>query len=55
MNGILIEVVGMDPLMTTLGTWWLGIGLALGATQGYSPYGFPEGFSGSGRRASEGR
>ena len=43
-NGILIEVVGMDPLMTTLGTWWLGIGIALGATQGYSPYGFPEGF-----------
>ena len=44
-NGILIEVVRMDPLMTTLGTWWLGIGIALGATQGYSPSGFPEGFS----------
>lgn len=44
-NGILIEVVGMDPLMTTLGMWWLTVGIALGATQGYSPYGFPEGFS----------
>jgi ribose transport system permease protein len=48
-NGILIEVVGMDPLMTTLGTWWLGIGIALGATQGYSPYGFPTGFSNLGQ------
>ncbi len=44
-NGLMIEVGGMDPLMTTLATWWLGIGIALGATQGYSPYGFPEGFS----------
>lgn len=48
-NGVLIEVVGMDPLMTTLGTWWLGIGIALGATQGYSPYGFPQGFSNLGQ------
>ena len=44
-NGILIEVGGLDPLMTTLGMWWLSVGIALGATQGYSPYGFPEGFS----------
>ncbi len=48
-NGILIEFIGMDPLMTTLGMWWLGIGIALGATQGYSPYGFPEGFSNLGQ------
>ena len=44
-NGILIEVVGMDPLMTTLGAWWLTIGIALGATQGFAPSGFSEGFT----------
>jgi len=53
-NGILIEVVGMDPLMTTLGAWWLTVGIALGATQGYAPSGFPEGFSALGQARTGG-
>jgi ribose transport system permease protein len=44
-NGVLIEALGMNPLMTTLGTWWATTGIALGATQGYSPFGFPQGFN----------
>ena len=53
-NGILIEVVGMDPLMTTLGAWWLTVGIALGSTQGYAPSGFPDGFSALGQARTGG-
>lgn len=44
-NGFLIERVGLNPLMTTLATWWASTGIALGLTQGYSPFGFPDSFT----------
>jgi ribose/xylose/arabinose/galactoside ABC-type transport system permease subunit len=44
-NGALIEYGGLNPLMTTLGTWWATSGIALGVTQGFSPYGFPTSFT----------
>jgi ribose transport system permease protein len=44
-NGVLIESVGLNPLMTTLATWWATTGIALGLTQGYSPFGFPNAFT----------
>ena len=44
-NGILIECAGLNPLMTTLATWWASTGIALGLTQGYSPFGFPGAFT----------
>jgi ribose transport system permease protein len=48
-NGVLIERFGLNPLMTTLGTWWATTGIALGATKGYTPYGFPQGFNNLGQ------
>jgi ribose transport system permease protein len=48
-NGLLIELAGLNPLVTTLGTWWVAMGLALGLTQGYSPFGFPSGFTAIGQ------
>ena len=48
-NGVLIEGCGLNPLMTTLGTWWATTGIALGATKGYTPYGFPQGFNNLGQ------
>jgi ribose transport system permease protein len=48
-NGILIEAVGLNPLMTTLGTWWASSGIALGLTEGYSPYNFPQSFDNLGQ------
>jgi ribose transport system permease protein len=44
-NGVLIERFGLNPLMTTLATWWGTTGVALGLTQGYSPFGFPDAFT----------
>ncbi|MDX6600477.1 MAG: ribose transport system permease protein [Gaiellales bacterium] len=44
-NGVLIERAGLNPLMTTLATWWATTGIALGLTQGYSPFGFPGAFT----------
>jgi ribose transport system permease protein len=44
-NGVLIERAGLNPLMTTLATWWASTGIALGLTQGYSPFGFPDSFT----------
>jgi ribose/xylose/arabinose/galactoside ABC-type transport system permease subunit len=44
-NGVLIEIFGMNPLVTTLGTWWLASGVALGITQGKTPFDFPSGFN----------
>lgn len=43
-NGVLVESWGLNPLMTTLATWWIGTGAALGLTQGVSPYNFPAAF-----------
>jgi ribose/xylose/arabinose/galactoside ABC-type transport system permease subunit len=48
-NGVLIERFGLNPLMTTLGAWWVTIGIALGATKGYTPYNFPSGFTALGQ------
>lgn len=44
-NGLLIEVVGLNPFVTTIGTWWAAEGTSLGLTQGQSPYGFPDAFT----------
>lgn len=41
-NGALIEKGGLNPLMTTLGTWWATTGMALGITQSETPSGFPD-------------
>lgn len=43
-NGICTTTLNMNPLMTTLATWWIARGIAFGLTQGISPYGFPESF-----------
>ena len=42
-NGVCTTVLGMNPLMTTLATWWIARGIAFGLTQGISPNGFPDG------------
>jgi ribose transport system permease protein len=49
LNGVLIEVFDFNPLMTTLGTWWATLGIALGATKGYTPYNFPQSFNNLGQ------
>ncbi|MBU6147150.1 MAG: ABC transporter permease [Actinomycetales bacterium] len=43
-NGICTTTLNMNPLMTTLATWWIARGIAFGLTQGISPYGFPQQF-----------
>jgi len=43
-NGVCTTVLRMNPLMTTLATWWIARGIAFGLTQGISPNGFPQGF-----------
>jgi ribose transport system permease protein len=43
-NGIAVTRLKMNPLMTTLGTWWVSQGLAFGITQGISSHSFPQGF-----------
>lgn len=43
-NGVCTTFLRMNPLMTTLATWWIARGIAFGLTQGISPNGFPEGF-----------
>jgi ribose transport system permease protein len=43
-NGIAVTKLKMNPLMTTLGTWWVSQGLAFGITQGISSHSFPQGF-----------
>lgn len=44
-NGFAIERLGMNPLMTTLATWWACSGASLGVTGGTSPYNFPSSFT----------
>ena len=53
-NGILIEAVGLNPLITTLGTWWASSGIALGLTQGFSPTALPQGFANLGQTRAAG-
>jgi len=43
-NGIAVTRLKMNPLMTTLGTWWVSQGLAFGITQGISSHSFPQAF-----------
>ncbi len=38
-NGWLIERVGINPLIATLGTWWIAAGIALGVEQGGNSFG----------------
>ena len=44
-NGILVERVGLNPLIVTLGTWWIGAGMALGLSNGSNAFGFPQIFN----------
>lgn len=48
-NGYLIERFNLNPLMTTLATWWFAQGAALGITQSLSPSSFPESFTAVGQ------
>ncbi len=43
-NGIAVTRLKMNPLMTTLGTWWVSQGIAFGVTQGISSHSFPQDF-----------
>jgi ribose transport system permease protein len=43
-NGVAVTWLKMNPLMTTLGTWWIGQGIAFGITQGISSHAFPKEF-----------
>ena len=43
-NGIAVTRLRMNPLMTTLGTWWVSQGIAFGITQGISSHTFPQAF-----------
>lgn len=47
-NGLLIAGVGVPPILATLGTQGLFLGLAIVITQGHSVSGFPEVFMGLG-------
>lgn len=48
-NGFLIERFNLNPLMTTLATWWFAQGAALGITQSLSPSSFPASFTAVGQ------
>lgn len=48
-NGYLIERFNLNPLMTTLATWWFAQGAALGITQSLSPSSFPDSFTAVGQ------
>lgn len=43
-NGLAVTKLNMNPLMTTLGTWWIAQGIALGVAQGIPPNTFPQEF-----------
>src|SRR5581483_4362671 len=43
-NGVAVTKLRMNPLMTTLGTWWVAQGIAFGITQGISSHSFPKDF-----------
>jgi ribose/xylose/arabinose/galactoside ABC-type transport system permease subunit len=43
-NGILIERFQLNPLITTLATWWITAGAAVGIGGGATLYGFPARF-----------
>jgi len=43
-NGFAVTRLKMNPLMTTLGTWWVTQGLAFGITEGISSHSFSQDF-----------
>ncbi|HTW97535.1 MAG TPA: ABC transporter permease [Acidimicrobiales bacterium] len=43
-NGILVERVGINPLIATLGSWWVAAGIALGVEQGGNSFGLGAAF-----------
>lgn len=43
-NGVAVTWLKMNPLMTTLGTWWIAQGIAFGITQGIASHTFPQEF-----------
>ena len=43
-NGLAVTKLKMNPLMTTLGTWWIAQGIAFGIAQGISSHTFPDEF-----------
>lgn len=43
-NGWFTNKVKVNPLIITLATWWICLGLAYGITSGVAPYGFPQSF-----------
>jgi ribose transport system permease protein len=43
-NGLAVTRLKMNPLMTTLGTWWIAQGIAFGITQGIASHTFPQAF-----------
>jgi simple sugar transport system permease protein len=43
-NGLLIAIIGVPPILATLGTQGLFLGLAIVITEGHSVSGFPESF-----------
>lgn len=43
-NGILVMKLKINPLIATLGTWWMSIGVSYGLTRAISPFGYPDAF-----------
>jgi len=43
-NGLLVMRLRINPLIATLGTWWMSTGIAYGLTRAISPFGFPDAF-----------
>lgn len=51
-NGLAVTKIKMNPLMTTLGTWWIAQGIAFGITQGIASSSFPPEFKSLGQGES---
>jgi ribose transport system permease protein len=49
LNGVFIETLGFNPLVTTLASWWITAGIAVGAAGGTSVFGFPSSFDALGQ------
>ena len=50
-NGLAVTKLKMNPLMTTLGTWWIAQGIAFGIAQGVASHTFPDEFKNLGTGA----
>jgi ribose transport system permease protein len=53
-NGVLIEWLQLNPLIVTLGTWWIAAGAALGVAHGATLGGFPTSFTSIGQTTTIG-